>query len=212
MNRFQDRADAGRQLAQKLIQYKDNPEAIVIGLPRGGVVTAWQVSSILHLPLDIIVPRKIGAPHNPELALGALTQEGAIVWNTELMNMLNLHPSDVQYIIDAEKKEAQRRLKLYRGDRAPLVIKNKIVILVDDGLATGATMKAAIASVKDQGAQKIIVAIPVAPADTIEKFKQEADEVICLFVPEFFMGVGGAYAHFDQTTDDEVINLMNSIA
>ena len=172
--RFKDRVDGGKQLAVLLTKYKNNTDAIIIGLPRGGVVIAFEVSKELNLPLDIIVPRKIGAPTNPELAVGALTQEGAIVWNEALRKSLGLSPDDLKDIIAAEKKEAARRLRVYRGNRQPLNLKNKIVILVDDGIATGATMRAAISSARIQGAKFIVVAVPVSPMQVLEKIKQQA--------------------------------------
>ena len=207
--RFIDRADAGRKLVPALEKYKDNKDAIVIGLPRGGVVNAYEVAKELHLPLDIIVVRKIGAPMQPELAVGALAQEGDVHLDDRIMNMVGVKQEDVVDIIADERQEAQRRLLLYRGDRSPLDLKNKIVIIVDDGLATGATMRAAILSARRMEAQKIVVAIPVSPKDTLKKIEAEADEVICLYTPEVFFGVGGFYDVFYQTEDEEVIDLLN---
>jgi len=206
--RFADRADAGRKLIPVLEKYKDSKDAIVIGLPRGGVVNAYEVAKGLNLPLDIIVVRKIGAPMQPELAVGALTQEGDLLLNQDLMNRIGLMQQDIAGIIEDEKKEAQRRLELYRGDRQPLDLKNKTVIMVDDGLATGATMRAAIISARGMGAKKIVVAIPVSTIDTLRKIEQEADEVICLYVPDRFWGISGFYDVFFQTEDDEVIDLL----
>ena len=206
---FIDRADAGRKLASLLGKYKDMQDAIVIGLPRGGVVNAYEVAKELNLPLDIIVVRKIGAPMQPELAVGAISQEGDVLLDHAIMNMVGVKEQDLQIIIEDEKQEAQRRLEVYRHDRSPLDLKNKIVILVDDGLATGATMRAAILSARSMGAQKVVVAIPVSPKDTLVKIEQEADEVICLYVPELFWGVGGFYDSFLQTQDEEVIDLLS---
>ena len=207
--RFRDRADGGQRLAKKLLTYKNNPKAIVLGLPRGGVVTAYEVAKELNLPLDIIVTRKIGAPGEPELAVGALTQDGKSLFNQELMDSLGLLKEDVAQIIEEERKEAQRRLTTYRGNRAPLDVKNKIAIIVDDGIATGATMRAAIASACNLGAQKIVVAIPVAPPESLKEIRKEADEVICLFVPEVMLGVGAFYDLFAQTDDATVIELLS---
>ncbi len=206
---FKDRSDGGKKLAVLLTEYKDFPDTIIIGLPRGGVVTAFEVSQALNLPLDIIVPRKIGAPTNPELAVGALTQEGDIVWNETLLKSLGLSVSDVAEIIEEEKAEASRRLRVYRGDLPPLDLNNKTVILVDDGIATGATMRAAIASARAQGAQKVVVAVPVSPPEALKRIKQEADKVICIETPEIFSGVGAFYKEFGQTEDQEVITLLN---
>ena len=208
ITRFKDRIDGGKKLAVLLASYKNNPNTIVIGLPRGGVVTAYQVAYALNLPLDLVVPRKISAPTSSELAVGALTQEGNIVWNEALLKQLGLTITDLADSVEKEKKESARRLSLYRGRRSLLNVKDKIVILVDDGIATGATMRAAIASVRAQGAKKIVVAIPVSSREALKKIKKEADEVVCVMVPEIFWGVGAFYDLFEQTKDEEVIELM----
>ena len=207
--RFIDRRDAGRKLVPLLEKYKDKKDVIIIGLPRGGVVNAYEVAKELNLPLDIIVVRKIGAPMQPEFAVGAISQEGDVLLDHNIMNMVGVKEKDLQIIIADEKQEAKRRLELYRGDRAPLDLANKTVILVDDGLATGATMRAAILSARRMGAQKIIVAIPVSPKDTLKKIEQEADEVVCLYTPDVFWGVGGFYDVFYQTEDNKVIDLLS---
>lgn len=208
MTRFRDRVDGGKQLAEKLLIYKNHPDAIVLGLPRGGVITAYEVAKALELPLDIVVPRKIGAPFNPELAVGAITQEGEVVWNDSLMKSLHLKPADLTDIIAAEKKESARRLQTYRGGRPPLDLKDKIVILIDDGIATGATMRASIASVRARGCAKIVVATPLAPIDPLSKIEQEADEFVCVLMPKIFMGISAFYDEFGQTSDEEVIAIM----
>jgi len=208
MIRFKDRIDGGKKLAVLLASYENNPNAIVIGLPRGGIVTAYQVAHVLKLPLDLVVSRKICAPTSSELAVGALTQEGNVVWNDALLKQLGLTIPDLAESIEKEKKESARRLNLYRGTRPPLNVKDKIVILVDDGIATGATMQAAIVSVHAQGAKKIVVAIPVSSRDALKKIKKEADEVVCVTVPEIFWGVGAFYDLFNQTEDEEVVELL----
>ncbi len=208
MIRFKNRIDGGRQLAKKLARYKKHPHAIILGLPRGGVITAYEVATQLDLPLDIIVPRKIGSPSNPELAVGALTQEGDIVWNARLLKSLHLSPEDLSPTIEKEKKEAARRLSLYRGSRKPLKLKDKVAILVDDGIATGATMRAAVSSARARGATKVIAAIPVAPIEALTILESEVDEFICISMPKIFLGVGAFYDSFEQTTDEEVIDIM----
>jgi len=208
MTRFIDRIDAGKQLAKKLMHYKNNPEAIVLGLPRGGVVTAYEVATALNLPLDIIVPRKIGAPSNPELAVGAVTQNGEIVWNDELMKTLHLTEEDLVDIIEKEKRESARRLRAYRGDRPKLQLKDKIAILVDDGIATGATMRAAIASARAHGAKRIVAATPLSTLEAMERIEREADECICVLLPKIFLGISAFYDEFAQTSDEEVIELL----
>lgn len=205
---FKDRADAGRQLAEKLINFQGRPDTIVLGLPRGGVVTAFEIAKKLSLPLDIIVPRKIGAPFDPELAVGAITEDGSLVLNHEILDNLGLRINDLQTTIDREKQEAARRLSLYRQGRQELKLKGKTVILVDDGVATGATMEAAIASVKSRGARAVIIAIPVAPPQAIDEFKKQVDDVISLLITDHFWGISSFYEHFAQTQDDQVIDLM----
>lgn len=205
---FKDRIDAGRKLAERLGQYAGDSNAIILALPRGGVPVAAEVAKELQLPLDIIVTRKIGAPFNEELAVGALSQDGHVLWNEKIMQMSNLTPEDLAATVAKETHEAQRRLELYRAGRTPLELAGKVVILIDDGIATGATMRAAIEYVRRAGAQKIVVAVPVAAADTIESIAPLVDEVVCVHTPRVFFGVGGFYQRFDQISDDEVIALM----
>jgi len=205
---FADRRDAGRKLADKLEQFKNQPDAIAIGLPRGGVVVAYETARRLNLPLDIIVPRKIGAPGNEELAIGAITEEGEPVLDEMLVRELNVSQAYIAKKVDTEKKEAERRLKLYRGGRGPLNLQGKTAILIDDGIATGATMRAAIRSAKNKKAAKIIVAVPVIAPDTLKKLQTEADEIIYLDAPMFLGAIGAFYEEFSQTEDQEVIELM----
>jgi len=205
---FKDRTDAGLKLAQELQHYKGTNDTIVLGLPRGGVVTAYAIAQALDLPLDIVVPRKIGAPGNPELAVGAITEDGTIIFNQNIMHELGLKPSMLTQTIEKEKQEAQRRLTLYRSGRPLLELAGKTVLLVDDGIATGATMRAAIASVQKRGAATIVAAVPVAPPDAFNLIKSEVDTIICLLVTPHFWGIGQFYDNFAQTTDEEVIKLM----
>ncbi len=205
---FKDRTDAGLKLAQELQHYKGEKDTIVLGLPRGGVVTAYAIAKELDLPLDIVVARKIGMPGNPELAVGAITEDGTVIFNQSIMHDLGLKPSMLSQTIEAEKKEAHRRLTLYRDKRPILELAGKTVILVDDGVATGATMRAAIASVQKRGAASIVVAVPVAPPDAFNLIKSEVDNIICLLVTPHFWGIGQFYDSFAQTTDEEVIALM----
>lgn len=207
---FVDRQDAGKQLADKLAAYKNHHNAIVIGLPRGGVIPAAEIAKELKLPLDIVVPRKIGAPFNSELAVGAVTQDGQVVWNEKLMKSFHLSPDDLKDTIQKERAESNRRLSLYRRGRPPLVLKDKTVIIVDDGIATGATMRAAIAYAKQQGAAKIIAATPVATVDILEQIAPEVDEVVSVLLPKTFLGISAFYDTFGQTSDDEVIELLST--
>ena len=208
---FVDRQDAGKQLADKLTAYRNHHNAIVIGLPRGGVIPAAEVAKELKLPLDIVVPRKIGAPFNSELAVGAVTQDGLVVWNEKLMKSFHLSPDDLDLkeTIKKERAESNRRLRLYRRGRPPLILKDKTVIIVDDGIATGATMRAAIAYAKQQGAAKIIAATPVATVGTLELIAPEVDEIVSVKLPKTFLGISAFYDIFGQTSDDEVIALLS---
>ena len=205
---FENRRAAGQQLAAKLSAYRNNPDVIIIGLPRGGVVTAAEVAKELKAPLDIVVPRKIGFPGNPEFAIGAITEDGTGVMNEETISAYNIPQEYIDRTINGEKKEAQRRLKVYRGRRPLLLLKNKIVILVDDGIATGATMRAAIASAKAKKAKKIIVAVPVTAGDSKNIIEKECDEFVCIDVPMFFGAVGNFYEEFGQVEDEEVIQIL----
>lgn len=209
MTLFRDRKDAGQKLAHKLLSYRGKKNTWVLGLPRGGVVVAAEVAKVLSLPLDIIVTRKIGAPHNPELAIGAIDEKGHAIYNEELLEDLGVSQEYQKEEGAKEQKEAEHRLKIYRKNRPFLDLKNKTVILVDDGLATGATMRAAVYSAKAKGAQKVIVAIPVAALSSLEKLKEEANDIIYCDAPDSFGAVSGFYDHFDQTTDEEVMELLS---
>lgn len=205
---FLNRQDAGQQLAEALKHYSHNSEAIILGLPRGGIPVAYEVAKALSLPLDVYIVRKLGAPYNPEFAIGAIATNGAKVINEEAIKLLSINQQTLEQIIKKEKQELARREALYRGNRPMPVIKDKIVILVDDGLATGATMRAAIASVRQFSPARIVVAVPVAPPEEIYTIHQEADEVVCLHTPSRFSSVGTWYNDFSQTTDEEVKVLL----
>lgn len=209
--KFQDRADAGKQLAQKLMKYKNAPDALVIGLARGGVPVAQQIAQLLELPLDVKVVRKIGAPSNAQLAVGALTASGTIYLNKPLMEHLGLTIEGLTPAIETEKKEAVEKLHEYRGDRKALEVKDKIVILVDDGINLGTTMHAAIQSLKIHNAQKIIVAVPVASQEQLINIRREVDELICLEQPIQFIGISLAYDNFAPVSDDDVAHIMQSM-
>lgn len=205
---FQDRRSAGKQLAEKLVKFKNDPQAIVLGLPRGGVVTASEIADILNLPLDIIVTRKIGAPQSEELAIGAITEDGQLILNNDIAETLIIPQEYIESEVKKQKQEARRRLEKYRQGRDELNLKNKIAILVDDGIATGSTMLAAIDSAKTKGANKIIVASPIIAADTINKFEFLSDEIVYLDKPLYFGAIGEFYKNFAQVTDEEVEKIM----
>ncbi|MDI6630804.1 MAG: phosphoribosyltransferase [Bacillota bacterium] len=207
---FADRTDAGRQLAESLAG-RAYPGGLVLAIPRGGVVVGAEIARALQLPLDIIIPRKIGAPHNPELAIGAVTQDGTAIFNEALLAQFYLSPEEREHLISTAVAEIDRRMRLYRGDRPPVSWRDRTVILTDDGIATGFTVVAALRSLQKAGPRKIILAVPVAPPDTLERLRSEVDELVCLLAPEFFMAVGQFYRHFDQTTDAEVIALLKEL-
>jgi putative phosphoribosyl transferase len=205
---FRDRREAGRQLASLMSEYLNREGVVILGLPRGGVETAYEISHALKLPLDIVSPRKIGAPENPELAIGAVTETGEDVFNEDIIRSLGISRAYLTSQLAKETQKAKDRLEMYRRGLPPRNIKDKVVILVDDGIATGATMLAAVKSVKHEGATKVIVAIPVGPRDTIEHLSAVVDQIICLYTPEPFGAVGYYYENFSQVDDQEVIELL----
>ncbi len=205
---FVDRQDAGKKLCHALQAYKQEPNILVIGLPRGGVVVAYEVALFLGASLDVICPRKVGAPFNPELALGAVTETGEGYFNDHLISSLGVSRSYIEKESQKEQAVAKRRLELFRKGKKPLNCKDKTVIIVDDGLATGATMKAAIHSIKRQKPKKIVVAVPVSPPDTANEIAEMCDAFIALATPWQFQAVGQFYDSFDQTEDEEVVRLL----
>lgn len=208
---FLDRHDAGKQLAPLLIKYKDVPNTIVIGLPRGGVVVAYEVARLLDKPLDVICPRKVGAPFNPELAIGAITDSGLGYFNNDLIDSLGVNKKYLDQECAKEQAVSKRRLELFRKNKPPLNFAGKTVLIVDDGLATGATMKAAIMSIKGQKAAKIVAAVPVSPPDTAAEIGRMCDECIAIATPWNFQAVGQFYQEFPQTEDSEVLELLNNM-
>jgi len=207
---FKDRTDAGQQLAKRLQSFKDRKDVVVIGLPRGGTVVAWEVAKNLHVPMDLVVPRKIGAPQNEEFAVGAISEDGDLVLDERILRHLGITKSDLEPIIQKERAEAARRLEVYRGNRPPIsdIVRGKIAIVVDDGIATGATMKAAIRYLRSQHPKQIIAAASVAAKDSLEDISKVADDVVVVLEAEDLIGIGSFYQHFGQTSDEEVIRLM----
>ncbi|OHE54935.1 MAG: phosphoribosyltransferase [Thaumarchaeota archaeon RBG_16_49_8] len=204
---FHDRVDAGKKLADKLSQYRSK-DVVVLAIPRGGVVVGFEVAGDLGAPLSVIIPRKIGAPGNPELAIGAVTEEGDTYIDPNIVKSLGVTQSYIDEVKQQEVEEIKRRMKTYLGDRQRPELKGKTVILVDDGIATGATMKAAIRTLRRHGPAEVIVAVPVAPPETVERLKELADSVVCLETPSFFYAIGQFYREFDQVGDAEVIRLL----
>lgn len=207
---FKDRREAGKQLVPLLNKYKDQNDVIVLGLARGGMVTAYEVALGLNAPLNVVVVRKIGAPSNEELALGAIAEHGEGIFNEHLIGILGVSHDYLKKEIERQRRILKERLDLYRGNSPAPMLKEKTVVLVDDGIATGASMRVAIKSVHDAGAKKIVLAVPVAAPDSLRKIQKEVDEVVCLSSPVFFEAVGGFYKAFEQTSDEEVIHLLSS--
>jgi predicted phosphoribosyltransferase len=205
---FRDRTEAGRSLAGQLRAYERHPSAIVLALPRGGVPVAYEVATTLALPLDIFVVRKLGVPGYKELAMGAIASGGVRVLNEEVLRALPDAPAMVAEVTTQETQELARRERDYRGDRLPPEVSGRIVILIDDGLATGATMLAAIAALRKKSPAKIVVAVPVCPPETLQEVERLADETVALFAPDWFRGVGQFYEDFGQITDEEVRVLL----
>jgi putative phosphoribosyl transferase len=206
--RFRNRTEAGRQLAQVLKAYANRADVIVLGLPRGGVPVAYEVAKALNAPLDICIVRKLGVPGHKELAMGAIASGGVRVLNYDVLGWLEISGKTIDEVAERELRELQRRDRIYRGDRPQPKVKDRTIILVDDGLATGSTMRAAIAVLKAQQPKEIIIAVPVAPADVCQELNTEVDSVICLNTPEPFYAIGLWYENFAQTTDEEVCSLL----
>ncbi len=206
---FQDRAEAGRLLAQKLETFASQRDVLLIALPGGGVPVAYEIGQALNLPLDVFVVRKLGVPGQEELAMGAIAMGGTRVFNRPLIQGLNLSEETINRVIAREERELERRQHLYRDARPFPDLRNRTVILVDDGLATGATMYVALQALQQLNPAHLIVAVPVAARQTCEQLRDEAEEVICAITPEPFDGVGRWYRNFSQVTDDEVIGLLN---
>lgn len=206
---FSDRKDAGKQLASALTDFSFK-EGMVVAIPRGGVVVGYEIASALNFKLDVIVPRKIGTPDNPELAIGAVTEDGTMILDDSLIMYLGVSNDYIYQESERQKQEIRRRQNFYRQGVSEPEIKDKNVIVVDDGIATGYTMKAALASVRNRGAATLTVAIPVGPPSTIKELKHQADNIVCLYTPEYFQAIGQFYSDFSQTTDEEVIELLKN--
>jgi putative phosphoribosyl transferase len=205
---FRDRTDAGQALARALAPYAGRPDLIVLALPRGGVPVGFEVARALGAPLDVFVVRKLGFPGNDEYAMGAIASGGVRVIDEELLRQTGISPAVVERIVRQEERELRRRELAYRGDLPAVELAGRTAILVDDGLATGASMRAAVKAVRERGARQIVVAVPVGPADTVRQLALLADDVICVAMPEPFLAVGRFYERFDQTDDAEVLALL----
>lgn len=205
---LQDRPAAGRRLIEPLLPYAHRPEVLVLALPRGGVPVAYEVATALKVRLDLMLVRKLGVPSRPEYAMGAIASGGVLIRNEEA---LRAHPIDraaFDAVVERETRELRRRETAYRGTRPKAPLKDQVVILIDDGLATGASMKAAIQALRMQAPSRIVVAVPVAPIETVEALRDEVDELVCPLMPEWFTSIGHWYMDFSQTSDAQVIELL----
>jgi predicted phosphoribosyltransferase len=210
--RFQDRHEAGQLLARQLQPYKGREDVIVFALPRGGVPVGYEIARELSVPLDVFVVRKLGVPWQPELAMGAIAGDGIEVLNGDVVTGYNIPPHVIRSVAEREGNELKRRLLQYRGDRPFPDVTGKIAILVDDGLATGSTMKAAVRAVRQKHPASVVVAVPVAAVDTCRELRREVDDIVCLHTPPEFSAVGLWYDDFSQTTDEEVRHLLGQMA
>jgi predicted phosphoribosyltransferase len=205
---FADRTEAGRLLAEKLGKYADRDDVIILGLPRGGVPVAYEVAKRLRTPLDVFVVRKLGVPGFEELAAGAIASGGVRVLNEDVVRAIPYAEEAIEAVTTRETAELERREQVYRAGRPAPELRDRVVILIDDGLATGATMRAAVKALRQSGAARIIVAVPVGPPDTCREIEEQADETICLSTPAFFQAVGQYYEDFSQTSDEDVRELL----
>ena len=205
---FRDRTDAGRRLAARMTEYAGRPEVLVLALPRGGVPVAFEVARSLGAPLDVFLVRKLGVPGYEELAMGAIASGGVRVVNEDVVQHLGIAPEVIDAVAAREQGELERRERAYRDERPAPDVRGRTVILVDDGLATGSTMRAAALALRQQGPARVVVAVPVASREACEEFRGEVDDIVCAATPEPFMGVGRWYEDFSQTTDEEVRSLL----
>jgi predicted phosphoribosyltransferase len=205
---FQDRREAGRVLAEKLRAYADRPDLLVLALPRGGVPVAFEVAEALHAPLDVFLVRKLGLPGQEELAMGAIATGGVLVLNEDLVEALDIPEGVIREVAREEQRELERRERAFRDDRPAPDVRGRTVILIDDGLATGSTMRAAVAALRKMDPHRIVVAVPVAAPETCDEFRDEVDDIVCAETPEPFYGVGRWYEDFTQTSDEEVRELL----
>ena len=208
ITRYHDRGEAGRVLAEQLGEYANRPDVLVLALPRGGVPVAYEVAKVLNVPLDLFLVRKLGVPGQEELAMGAIATGGVQVLNSEVIEALRIPEYIISDVVSDERQELERREQRYRGTRPPPDVRGRAVILIDDGLATGSTMRAAVRALRQQGPERIVVAVPTAARETCEGFRDEVDDIVCAITPEPFYAVGLWYEDFSQTTDDQVRSLL----
>jgi putative phosphoribosyl transferase len=205
---FRDRIEAGQHLAERLKDYADRADVVVLALPRGGVPVGYEVAKQLRVPLDVFLVRKLGVPGYEELAMGAIASGGVRVINEDVVRYLGIPDAVIDRVAEQEQRELERRERAYRGDRPSPTVKDRVVILIDDGLATGSTMRAAATALRKQRPARIVVAVPVSSIQACDEFRDEVDEIVCAMTPEPFGGVGLWYEDFSQTTDEEVRKLL----
>ena len=205
---FTDRKDAGLQLAEKLNHYKNRAGVLVLALPRGGAVTGFEIARVIGATLDVLIVRKMGFPGQPELAIGALSETGAIALNEDVISYGGVSKKYIEDAIAVQKEEIARRIRLYRGGKRLEKREGKTIIVVDDGVATGATMKAAIITLREEKIERLVVAVPVSPRKTADELRAMADEFVCLYTPTDFMAVGNYYRDFSQVSDEEVAEIL----
>jgi putative phosphoribosyl transferase len=206
---FSNRREAGRKLAERLRGYANRKDVVVLGIPRGGVPVAFEVAKTLQVPLDILLLRKLGVPGHEELGFGAIASGGIRALNPEVVEALRISPLDIELVTNQERKELKRREHTYRGHRPPLNVKDLTVILVDDGIATGSGIRAAVGALRQMQPAHIVIAVPVAPGSTCDRLRPEVDDLVCLAMPEPFYGVGQFYLDFSQVSDQEVNELLD---
>ena len=209
MDKFHDREEAGKTLANLLKKFDRREDVIVLALPRGGVPVGYEIAKAIHAPLDVFIVRKLGAPQHPELAIGAIASGNATVYNDSIIRELQISPESIHQILINEQTELQRREKMYRNNRPFPLLAGKSVILVDDGIATGATMRVAIKALRSHQPARIVVAVPVASDTECDNFAEIAEEIICPLQPHYLNAVGAWYDNFPQTSDEEVFSLLN---
>jgi putative phosphoribosyl transferase len=212
MPRFPDRTEAGRQLAARFRRRTDLGDVVVLALPRGGLPVAFEIAKALNAPLDVFLVRKLGVPGQEELAMGAVASGGVRVMNDDVLGYLNISDGVIEAVVAQELRELERRERAYRGGRPAANVAGRTVIVVDDGLATGATMRAGVKALRGLGASRVIVAVPVAPREAYEEFQQEMDEIVCLSTPSPFWAIGQWYEDFSQLTDEEVCDYLDRAA